>query len=267
MRRNPLVLALALVSVVVLVLPGSAEIKPAPRPSVILGIFGGMGPEATADCYHKIIAATPAQRDQDHIPTLVYSLPQVPDRTTAIRTGDRSILGWLVEGVTRLERSGASFIVIPCNTAHYFYDDMQDAVGIPILHMIRETADETVRRHPDVTRIGLMATTGTIAMGLYEREFSARGIEVVVPDSLVEENNVMRAIYGIKTGMDKKEAEDLLAVAGDQVVDKGAQVIVLGCTEIPLAFSRERARVPVVDATRVIARAAVAKYQELTETR
>ena len=119
-------------------------------PRRILGIFGGMGPEATANLYHEIIALTPAKRDQDHIPTLIWSFPQVPDRTTAIKNHDRAIVPYLVDGVTRLEKAGASFIVIPCNTAHYFYDDMQRAVKIPILHMIRETAQAVVQRHPQL---------------------------------------------------------------------------------------------------------------------
>jgi aspartate racemase len=244
-----------------------APAKPAGKPDVVLGIFGGMGPEATADCYRKVIAATPATKDQEHIPTLIYSLPQVPDRTTAIRTGDRSIVPWLVEGVTRLERAGASFIIIPCNTAHYFYEDMQAAVKIPILNMIRETVAETARRHPEATRVGLMATSGTIASGLYEREFAARGIQTIVPDSATEENVVMKAIRSIKAGEDKKLAEDLLAQAADQLVANGSQVIVLGCTETPLAFNPQRAKAPVVDATRVLAQAAVAKYQELSRKR
>ena len=267
MRSGSLALAVALA--LVLGLPGlaGAQTKPAPRPEVILGIFGGMGPEATADCYRKIIAATPAKRDQDHIPTLIYSLPQVPDRTTAIHTGDRSIVAWLVEGVTRLESAGVSFIIIPCNTAHYFYRDMQSAVRIPILDMIGETVAETVRRHPGAKTVGLLATTGTIATGLYERAFAARGVTTLVCDSTVQEGKVMKAIYAIKAGADRKEAEDLLAQASDHLVAKGAQVLVLGCTETPLAFNPSRASVPSVDATRVLAQAAVAKYQELVAKR
>lgn len=248
--------------------PLYAQTEPAPKPNVMLGIFGGMGPEATADCYHKIVAATPAKNDQEHIPTLIYSLPQVPDRTAAIQSGDRSgILPWLVEGVTRLERSGASYIVIPCNTAHYFYDDMQKAVKIPILNMIRETAAETARQHPRAKAVGLLATSATIATGLYERELAAKGIKTVVPDAGVQEDLVMKAIRSIKAGEEKKIAEDLLAKAADHLVAKGVQALVLGCTETPLAFNPGRAKVPVVDATRVLAQAAVAKYRELTKAR
>lgn len=234
-----------------------------PEVPVILGIFGGMGPEATANLYQLIVKLTPAEKDQDHIPTLMFSYPQVPDRTAAIQTGDKSIIPYLVEGVTRLERAGASLIAMPCNTAHYFYDDMQQAVRVPIIHMIRETVMEVTTRYPETRTIGLLATSGTIASGLYEKEFTARGIAVVKPDSEDQEKKVMAAIYGIKAGTDKKRAEDLLFEAGRSVEAKGAQVIVLGCTEIPLAFNPDRASVPVVDATKVLAERAIAKYREL----
>ncbi len=267
MRTRSLVLAAAALLVLGFAAVAGAQVKPAPKPPVILGIFGGMGPEATADCYRKVIAATPATKDQDHIPTLIYSLPQVPDRTTAIRTGDRSIVPWLVEGVTRLEKAGASFIIIPCNTAHFYYDDMQRAVRIPVLNMIREAVAATLAKHPDARCVGLLATSGTIGTGLYTLEFAKHGVEVVVPDPQLQEQAVMKAIYLIKTGGGKQEAEDLLAGAADHLVERGAQVLVLGCTETPLAFNPERAKAPVVDATRVLAAAAVAKYQELAARR
>jgi len=229
-------------------------------PQRILGILGGMGPEATANLYQEIVRLTPAQKDQDHIPTLIFSFPQVPDRTTAIRNQDRSIIPYLVEGTTRLEKAGASFIVIPCNTVHYFYDDMQRAVKIPVLHLIREAVEAVVQRHPDARRIGLLATDGTISTGLYEREFRARGMTLVYPDEPIQNDCVMKAVYGIKAGVDKQTSEELLFTAGQNVEQKGAQVIVLGCTEIPLAFNPKRASVPVINATRVLAEAAIREF-------
>jgi len=235
-------------------------IDPAVAPRRVLGILGGMGPEATANLYQEIVRLTPAHKDQDHIPTLIFSFPQIPDRTAAIRNQDRSIIPYLVEGATRLEKAGASFIVIPCNTAHYFYGDMQRAVKIPILHMIRETVDAVVKRHPTARRIGLLATSGTIASGLYEREFHARGLSAVYPDEPLQKDCVMKAVYAIKAGGDKQASEDLLFLAVENVERKGAQVIVLGCTEIPLAFNPRRATVPVINATRVLAEAAIREF-------
>jgi len=239
------------------------ELQPV-RPPVILGIFGGMGPEATANMYQLIVQLTPAKNDQEHIPTLIYSFPQVPDRTTAIQSGDPSIIPYLVEGVTRLRNAGASFLIIPCNTAHYYYGQMQAAIDIPILHMIRETVRYVVGHYPECRRIGLLATSGTIRSGLYEKEFAASGRQTILPDEKIEAECVMKAIVNIKAGSGKKESEDLLAAAGAHLEAKGAQVLVLGCTEIPLAFNPERAKVPVVNATRVLAEAAIRTFQEMS---
>ena len=222
-----------------------------------------MGPEATAQLYRRIISLTPAERDQDHIPTLIYSLPQVPERTTCIRNNDLSIIPWIVEGVTRLENSGASFIAIPCNTVHYYFETMQEAVRIPIIHMIRETVSEIKTTHPDARKIGLLATAGTIESGLYEEELTKNGLKVIIPDERIVKEKVMKAVFGIKAGADQKIHRDLLADAGQHLLDRGADLIVLGCTEIPLAYDTERVDVPIVDATRVLAERSVKMFMEL----
>jgi len=240
-----------------------ADKVPESDQKIILGIFGGMGPEATADLYHQIVRLTPAETDQEHIPTLIYSLPQVPDRMASIRNQDSSIVPYLVEGVTRLENAGASFIAIPCNTVHYFYDCMQDAVSIPIIHMIRETVQEVKQHYPDLKRVGLLATTGTLESRLYEDELVKNGYQVILPDDAVETELVMKAVFGIKAGSDKQTNEDLLAEAGNHVIHKGAELIVLGCTEIPLAFNPSRVDVPVVNATQVLAERSIQLYQEM----
>lgn len=235
------------------------------QPEMILGIFGGMGPEATAELYRQIVKLTPAEKDQDHIPTLIYSLPQVPDRMASIRYQDLSIVPYLVEGVTRLENAGAAFIAIPCNTVHYFFGYMQDAVSIPIIHMIRETVNEVAEKYPDIKDIGLLATTGTIETELYRNEFAEEGFRVILPDEEIENEKVMKAVFGIKAGTSKKINEDLLAEAGQNLVEKGAKLIVLGCTEIPLAFNSERVEIPVINATEVLAKKAIKLYTELVK--
>ncbi len=233
----------------------------------ILGIFGGMGPEATIDLYRQIIELTPAEIDQDHIPTLIYSLPQVPERTASIQHKDQSIIPYLIEGVTRLEKAGASFIAIPCNTAHYFYDAMQKAVSIPIIHMIRETVNEVINKYPDAKRIGLLATPGTIESKLYNHELDRKNLQIIIPDENTQNEKVMKAVFGIKAGKKDKLNEDLLAETGQNLVDKGAELIILGCTEIPLAFNNSRVNVPVINATRVLAEKAVYTYFNRTENR
>lgn len=233
------------------------------RPQRILGIFGGMGPEATINFYNEIVRLTPAQKDQDHIPTLIYSFPQVPDRTTVIKSGDRSIIPYLQEGVRRLEEAGASFIAIPCVTAHFFYNQMRDVVKIPIIHVIIETVQAVCNCCPGCKTVGLLASSGTIETGLYEKEFRARNITTIVPDPETQKNCVMKTVYGIKAGNDKKEYEELLFTALEELYDKDAQVIVLGCTEIPIVFNTQWDRIPVVNSTRVLAEAAIRYFRGL----
>lgn len=230
----------------------------------MVGIFGGMGPEATANLYAEIVRLTPAKEDQDHLPTVIYSRPQVPDRTKCIESGSREIVPYLEEGVRRLERMGASLIAIPCNTVHYYHADMQKAVRVPVLNMITETVDAVEKQHPRCKVVGLLASNGTVRSKLYEVAFEARGIRVVYPATTCQQTCVMNAVYSIKAGGDKRRQADLLAKAADDVTGKGAQVIVLGCTEIPLAFDRSRARLPVVNATEILALAAIREYQRGT---
>jgi aspartate racemase len=232
---------------------------------VILGIFGGMGPEATADLYMQIIKLTPANIDQQHIPTLIFSNTRVPDRIKAIDEADSAIIPYLVFSVKKLEESGASFIAVPCNTVHYFYDKMQSAVSIPVINMISETAESVKKRYPGIRKVGLLATSGTIKTGLYQKELSGRGYEVITPEESTEEEIVMKAVRGIKAGTDRKPIEDLLAAAGQELADKGAELIVLGCTEIPLGYNPGRVNLPVVNATKVLAEKAVQMYLDKTK--
>ena len=229
----------------------------------LLSIFGGMGPEATIDLYRQVIELTPAEKDQDHIPTLIYSLPQVPERTASIRNRDQSIIPFLVEGVTRLEKAGASFIAIPCNTAHYYINNMQEAISIPIIHMIRETVNEVVNKYPDVKRIGLLATTGTIESKLYDHELDKKNLQIIIPDEKTQNEKVMKAVFEIKARKNDLLTEDLLVEAGQYLIGKGAELIILGCTEIPLAFNNSKVNMPVVNASRVLAERAVRMYFEI----
>ncbi|MBA7668827.1 Aspartate racemase [subsurface metagenome] len=148
----------------------------------VVGILGGMGSEATADFFARVIALTHAKRDQDHLRIIVNNNPRIPDRTEAILTKDESLFPILVETAKSLEKAGVDFIVIPCNTVHYFYEDLVREISIPILHMIREVVYAVKAFLPRCKRLGLIATTGTIASNLYQKEFLKVGGEVIVPD-------------------------------------------------------------------------------------
>jgi aspartate racemase len=220
-----------------------------------VGILGGMGPEATGDLFLKIVRATPARRDQDHLRIIVDSLPQVPDRTAAILGKAPDPSPALQAAARRLESWGAELIVIPCNTAHYYHGAIQGAVGVPVLDIMQETARAIRRDHPGVRNVGVLASTGTLNTGLYRNALAAEGLVEVVP-SPEAQAAVMEAIYGVKAGQ-QGAPRQLLVAASAEMIASGAQAIVAGCTEVPIALSAEDISVPYVDATLALAQAAV----------
>jgi aspartate racemase len=132
--------------------------------------------------------------------------------------------------------------------------------------MIRETVIEVINKYPTLKKIGLLATSGTIESKLYDVELEKNGLQITIPDNETQNEKVMRAVYGIKAGENRHISEDLLADAGQHLTDKGAELIILGCTEIPLAFNKNRIYVPIVDATRVLAERAIRMYFDIVTT-
>ena len=225
--------------------------------SKILGILGGMGPLATVDFLQKLIEETPAQRDQDHIPVIVYSVPQIPDRPPAIVGSGESPLPHMLRGVQTLRSAGAAAVAIACNTAHYWYDELASQGGLPILH-IADAACAALG-DPPLRRVGLMATDGTVAAGFYQSRLQARGIECLLNDADEQRTLVLPAINCVKR-TDLAQAHALASRAAQNLLDRGAQAIIMGCTEIPLAIEYEASpqSARCIDATRALARACVA---------
>lgn len=224
-----------------------------------IGVLGGMGPEATNQLCAAITAATPATKDQDHIAVLSFSNPAIPDRTQALLHGGPSPLPELIKTGHCLQMAGADFLVIPCNTAHCFYDELVAALAIPVLHMIEETAQFIRNTLPDARKIGLLATSGTVKTGIYARFFENYGLETLEPNDDEQEALVMKAIYGeqgIKAGF-KDVPNQLLAQAAMCLETRGAQAIVAGCTEIPLVMTDTDVSVPFINPTQILAQAAV----------
>lgn len=147
-----------------------------------LGVLGGMGPMAGAAFALRLAALTPADADQQHIPTLLRNDPRIPDRSSAYMAGGENPLPYMVEGVRFLERAGAQLIAIPCNTAHLWYDDIAAATQRPVLHIIQAVIDDLRRLGLQQGRIGLMGTAATLKLGLYQRHLEAQGYECIVPD-------------------------------------------------------------------------------------
>jgi aspartate racemase len=219
-----------------------------------IGILGGMGPMATADLFKKIINCTAASKDSEHIHVYIDSNTDIPDRTDAILHGGKDPLPEMVGSAIRLECMGADFLLIPCNTAHYFYDKICAMVHIPVLNMLEETAREVKRQN--ISCVGLLATDGTIESGVYDRVFESYGIRVLHPGTLGQQN-VMDLIYkGVKAG---KQDINLNGFYGalDELKQKGAETLILGCTELPIAFSMYNIQYKNIDPTAVLARSAV----------
>ncbi len=222
-----------------------------------IGVLGGMGPEATNQFLAMVTALTPATKDQDHIPVLCFNNAAIPDRTSAILAGAPSPLPDLIRSAQLLERAGAQLLAMPCNTAHFYFDQLVPHVTIPFLHLLREAAAAARAACPNGQRLGLLATAGTIRSGIYYQPMLEVGFQLVVPESAAQDELVGPAIAAVKR-MDKALASELLAQAADRLVQEGAEVVVAGCTEIPLALTQAHVSVPLVDPAEAMARRVVA---------
>ncbi len=226
--------------------------------SKLLGVLGGMGPLATVDFLQKLIAETPAQCDQEHIPIIAYSVPQIPDRPASIAGQGASPLPHMLTGIHTLKQAGAQAIAIACNTAHYWYDDLVQHGGLPVLHI----ADAACEMLGQAKHVGLLATTGTLAAGFYQSRLTARGIHCISLSDDDQRTLVLPAIHHVKCAA-LAPAHALALQAAHRLLDNGAEAILMGCTEIPLALEYQTSDVSsrCVDATRALARACVRWWQ------
>lgn len=228
---------------------GTNEIK-------TIGVIGGMGVQATIDLYDKIVGHTDAACDGEHIHVIIDSNPAIPDRTAAILGRGPSPVPALTESAKRLENAGADFLIMPCNTAHYYYDDICAATKLPVLHMLRLCVLELQKR--GFSKVALLATDGTVQSGIYARLFEEHGVAFILPDAQAQ-RAVMDVIHrGVKAGRRAYDVSALRAELED-MLQAGAEAFVLGCTELPIAFARYGLDYPVIDPTDVLARAAVVK--------
>ena len=214
-----------------------------------------MGPMATCDLMKKIIENTDAACDQDHIRMFVDNNTNIPDRTAAILRGGADPRPALIESAQKLQSMGADFLIMPCNTAHYFEKDVAGAVNIPVLNMQRETAKQLSEQ--GITCVAVLATDGTVQSGLYDAALKNAGIIPVYPEPK-EQKMIMSMIYDyVKAG---KAFTDLQCVNTmiDRLHKQGAQGLILGCTELPIAFAPWQTAIPTFDPTLILARAAIA---------
>ena len=212
-----------------------------------------MGPLATVDLFKRIVMKTPAKKDQDHPRIIIYNNSKVPDRTAYILGRGEDPLPELIDSAKKLESCGADFIIMPCNTAHYFVEEIQKAVSIPLVSMIEATAEHIEKL--GLKRVGLLATTGTIVTGIYQRALGRRGIKAIVP-SEEDQEKVMKGIYeGVKAGSLELGRGLLLEVV--KKLERESEGIIAGCTEVSVALKQEDLSVPLIDPMDVIAEKAV----------
>ena len=220
----------------------------------VIGILGGMGPEATIDLFGKIVRSTPVSRDQDHLRLIIDNNPGIPDRQEAILENGPSPAPMLIETAKNLETAGANFIVMPCNTAHCWIAEIRRAVKIPVVDMIEEAAKETSKLYPSLRTVGIMAATGTVRSGLYQKQFHNLAIKTVSPTDRDQET-LMKIIYSVKAGNLSVSAAAIQI--GQRLIQSGVEAIIAGCTEIPLILKTGDLPVPIIDATQVLAKRAI----------
>ncbi|MBU3079205.1 aspartate/glutamate racemase family protein [Sphingomonas quercus] len=219
----------------------------------VIGILGGMGPAATVDFMARLLAATPAQRDEDHYRILVDCNPHVPNRNRAA-AGEASPPGPVLAGMARgLERQGATLLAMPCNAAHAYTADIRAAVSIPFVSMIEETGAALAARHPEARRVGLLAVDGTLAAGLYQPYLPE---PVLLPAEA--QAHFMALIYRIKAGDTSAKARAEMAAFAATLVDAGAQAVVAGCTEVPLVLDGGDVAAPLLSTTDILVAATLA---------
>jgi len=231
-----------------------------------VGVVGGVGPAATVDFMHKVVRGTPASRDQDHIKLLVEQNPQIPDRTDNLIGDGPDPTVSLYATCKKLEEGDVDIIAIPCNTAHAFVERIQPYLNVPIVNMLTVTVEYLLASFPGVHEIGVLATSGTIASGVYQKALEAHGLTQILPTE-ASQKRVMNAIYGahgVKAGYTTGECIDDIMAAVDDLTLRGVKVIVLGCTELPLLLSQGEIHcaggrtVCLVDPTDILARRCIA---------
>ncbi|USG99072.1 amino acid racemase [Thermococcus argininiproducens] len=219
----------------------------------VIGILGGMGPLATVELFRRIVLKTPAKKDQDHPRIIIYNNSKIPDRTAYILGKGENPLPELIESAKKLEAWGADFIIMPCNTAHYFAEEIQKAINIPFIDMVEETAEYI--KNLGLKKVGILATDGTIKGMVYHRALLSRGIKIAVPNEK-DQKSLMDAIYdGIKAGNIEWGRSEMLKVA--KKLEKRVDGLIAGCTEVSVGLRQEDFKIPLIDPMDVIAEKAV----------
>jgi aspartate racemase len=222
----------------------------------VIGVLGGMGPESTAIFYHELIIQCQkqygAQYDEDYPEIFIYNLP-IPNVVEGLKNPKKT-LPVLVKGAKKMESIGVDFLVMPCNTAHYFFNWIKKDVSIPFLSIIEETAKKV--KSKKYKKVGLLATETTIKYKIYEKVFDEYGIEIVVPK---EQDKVTKIILNILAGRKLDKDKNELKKIIEKLKNNGAEAIILGCTDLPILLKPEEIDLETFDTVEVLAESTI-KY-------
>ena len=230
----------------------------------MIGILGGMGTQAGLDFGNKLAKLNKGKTDQKYPLFVLYNKSNIPGRPENLHRYNK-VLKSLLNGCKFLEKSKCKFIVIPCNTAHYWYDDLQKKTRIPIISMPKEVYLHTVKTCKKNSKIGLLATEGTLKTGVYNRFFDKK-FELVNPIKTIQFKNVNKAIKLVKMGR-IKEAEKAIKPAVNYLIKMKCKKIILGCTELPIAifafksFQKIKKSKTFLDPNLILANSSMRKYK------
>ncbi len=220
-----------------------------------LGIIGGMGPLATVKLFEKLVLFTDAHSDQEHLRILIDNNTSIPDRTAYILGIGEDPIPNLIDSATKLKNIGADYLIMPCNTAHYFYDDILKSIDIPFLNMIEETAKYIIQEFKGVKDIGLLATEGTYKANVYDNVFKNYNLNIIKPEP-EKQKYVMDLIYNIKKGIFHKDFDDFNRVL-EELKGKNVDIFIMGCTELSVALDLYNLKGNYIDPLTIIAKKAI----------
>ncbi len=222
-----------------------------------IGVLGGMGPESSANFYYKLIKYCQKKyhevQDTDYPPMIIYSLPLDGFDEGGI-VNEVTVLKQLIQGIKTLEKADCDFIVMPCNTIHYFFDELNSICSVPIISIIEETAKKIKQKKYNV--VGLLASETTLNLQIYQKALNQKGIQCLTPtkeEELIITKLILEIMGGKVTDCTKNEAKSIIK----KMEQQSAQAIVLGCTEIPLVINQKDAKIKVYDTLQILAEAAV----------
>ncbi|MFA5523630.1 MAG: amino acid racemase [Tissierellales bacterium] len=220
----------------------------------IIGILGGMGPDATCVLFERIIKYTNAKRDSEHIRVIIDNNPKIPDRTASILNNSTEPLLELVRTATNLQNSGADFIIIPCITSHFYFKEIQEQINVPILNVLELTKELIDINYTGLKKIGVIATSGTIKTNLFQNLLDDK--EIIVPTDEEQRDYVMEIIYGkegVKSGNRTGKVKEQTIEVVRRLKDRGAEAIISGCTEISIILDQSDIDIPLIDPLTIMA--------------